>query len=69
VSLHIETYEHDPQAKTGRWKSYRHRNGSKNVAEFQTIGRARRFARKHCLGGVFCKARIVNNETNETTTL
>jgi len=69
MKLKIETYERDDRAKTGRWKSYRHKDGSKNVAEFNTIGRARRFATRHCLAGVYGRARIVNMETGEITEL
>jgi len=69
MSLRIETYERDDRAKTGRWKSYRHRDGTKAVAEFNTIGRARRFATRHCLGSVYGRAQIVNNETGEVTEL
>jgi hypothetical protein len=39
----------EPRAKTARWVTYRHRNGSKNVARFNTLGALRRFVKHHCL--------------------
>lgn len=67
----IECYELDDHKhpKRGRWKSYRLRHGSKNVALFNTLGAARRFAKSNYLSGVFGKARVVNQLTQAVTDL
>jgi len=53
----IQTEVKDPQTKTARWVTYRHRDGSKNVARFDTFGRLKRFVRHHCLAlGQRCRA-------------
>lgn len=47
----------DPRAKTARWVTYRHRDGSKDVARFTTLGALRRFVKHHCLAlGQACRA-------------
>ena len=44
----------DPLA---RWTAYRHRDGSKDVAHFGTLGALRRFVKHHCLSlGQGCRA-------------
>lgn len=53
----IQTQVRDPQAKTARWVTHRHRDGSKHVARFETLGALRRFVKHHCLAlGQPCRA-------------
>jgi hypothetical protein len=64
VNWIVQTYLRDPVAKTGRWVTYRHRDGSKAVARFTTLGALRRFVKHHCLAlGQRCRAH--NEVTHE----
>jgi hypothetical protein len=59
----IQTHHRDERTKTERWIAYRHRDGSKNVARFNTLGALRRFVKHHCLAlGQRCRAH--NEATN-----
>jgi len=60
----IQVFEFDKATKTGRWVTYRHRDGPKNVAEFETFGALRWFVKHHCLALV-SRARGFNQHTNE----
>lgn len=60
----IQTQERDPVAKTTRWVTYRHRDGSKNVALFEKLGPLKKFVKHHCLA-LGQKCRAVNDATNE----
>lgn len=64
----LETYEYDKHTKTGRWRVHRHTDGSKNVAEFSTIGAARRYAKHHAML-IGQRTRIRNTVTGETKEL
>lgn len=64
----VQTYAFNREAKTGRWITYRHRDGSKAIARFETLGALRRFAKHHCLTlGQPCRA--LNEVTKEYQTL
>lgn len=53
----IQTQVTDEQAKTSRWVTYRHRDGSKQVARFENLRTLRRFVKQHCLAlGQRCRA-------------
>lgn len=65
----VETQSVDKQAKTARWVAYRHRDGSKNVARFETLGALKRFVKHHCLAlGQKCRAHNEASHVYETIT-
>lgn len=60
----VQTYSYDKTTRTGRWITYRHRIGSKDVARFGKLAVLRNFVRNHGLAlGQRCRA--VNTETKE----
>lgn len=61
----IEVREETTRKGRFSWQAFRHRDGSKNVAEFGCLGRLKRFAKHH----IFSPARAVNRETHQYETL
>lgn len=60
----IQTQSVDPQAKTARWVTYRHRDGSKQIARFENLRTLRRFVKHHGLAlGQRCRA--YNEDSHE----
>ena len=43
----IKVYEFDTVAKTGRWVTWRHPDGGRNVARFGCFGKLKRFVKRH----------------------
>ena len=64
----IQTELRDPVAKTTRWVTYRHRDGSKNVARFEKFGTVKKFVKQHCLA-LSQRCRAVNEVTHEYKTI
>lgn len=63
----IEVWTYDRTAKTGRWVTWRHRDGEKNCARFTVFGKLKRFVKAHAinLGAHDQKVRAYNQETHE----
>lgn len=62
-TIQLEVY--NEQSKTRRWVSVRVPGGTKPVAEFETFGALRRYAKSHLLGAPYNKARAYNRATYE----
>ena len=47
----IEVWEFDKITRTGRWVTWRHLDGGRNVARFGCFGKLKRFVKRHFIGG------------------
>lgn len=64
----IQVYVYDRQTKTGRWVFHRHKDGTKEIAKFSTLGALRRFVKHHCLN-VGQRCRTYDSESGITNEL